>query len=960
MIALPARPNILKHFNTSIYDDVGALVQVGTPTISATKQRFASKNSLYITTGNGVQFTTDDNFNLGTKDFTISWSEYLVVGTATGASLTVSSMSSYPGILFGYNNSVDGSRYLYLSSNGTSWDIANAIPLGTTASCLNVWVDWEFSRKGNTFYVFKNGVLIQTFTSSLAIYYNQNSFTYLGAYVNVAWIASIYVCEFLVLKGTCLHTATFTPNTEEYTIPTTNFSGIVLTNRDIGLRTDAHQGYYIKSLTQSGTRSLNKQQGKYIYCFEEVGTRPQIIRVGTLANCFENYGGKPQNFRQGAFANGGSNVVKNSVVKNCSLIKHKNVWRLKQPLQVSKAVQNAGEITKLSLLGSMSKAANVDKVVNPKPIIINKFNYGGREKSLIGFDVNTFQVDSNVGYIFDVLVTTTHQYKTQQINISLDATQIFNGKWGFSAGDTVLIPLSDSQILNNITFAVDVSKLAIGVNYCKVNIVYDDGKTDFIPLTLTKEKFKRTQVERTLNSYDGGYSISGDYFKGRLVLPLPYADCPGAVSTYSNCKVLTTDLTNIDLDKYVGMVGIKVVGDGCRILVSFDNRITWYTFDGSIWSLVDSANIAINGMSVNAINAITPAQWATIFQPTKLDIMVYIDATKSRTPSPMLNSIGSIVKSANGDFPFSVPAGTVLHSMAYTIAEITGGDGSVWGGGYTYLFARINGGSDTQIDVVHGSATGYGSQHSETHTSTYTVQPGSYVDSMHVNLSFGGTTYGSANVNLIGSPAIAYCGGIRVTLSANLPPTIKDVSLSPSIVHKETSLLAGSITDSEGDTVQYKVTVNGNPVVPWTSFVQTPVEISVPISYTTETVGTNTVRIEAYDGDKYATYDTYITQTNNNPYIAGILNGLYLSATAGDVDNDTIKYRILFNGIVKADWTNFMPSPVSLNYKINRREVKLGQQNSLVVEAMDDLGSTGSCTFDFIGVDNKKRYAFIT
>lgn len=54
-----------------------------------------------------------------------------------------------------------------------------------------------------------------------------------------------------------------------------------------------------------------------------------------------------------------------------------------------------------------------------------------------------------------------------------------------------------------------------------------------------------------------------------------------------------------------------------------------------------------------------------------------------------------------------------------------------------------------------------------------------------------------------------------------------------------------------------------------------------------------------------------------------------------------------------------MPSPASLIYKINRKDVKLGQQNSLVVEAVDDLASTGNCTFDFVGVDTKKRYAFI-
>jgi hypothetical protein len=54
---------------------------------------------------------------------------------------------------------------LYISSNGGSWDIANARSLGTIA--LNVWTHRAICWTGSQWYIFENGVQIDTWASSL-------------------------------------------------------------------------------------------------------------------------------------------------------------------------------------------------------------------------------------------------------------------------------------------------------------------------------------------------------------------------------------------------------------------------------------------------------------------------------------------------------------------------------------------------------------------------------------------------------------------------------------------------------------------------------------------------------------------------------------------------------------------------------------------------------------------------
>lgn len=939
MPLITPRPQILKHFNTNPYDGVGAVALYGSPTISSVKQRFIGENSLYVTTGNTVTFVNDDNFNFGTDDFSIAWSEYLTAATASGASLIVSNgntTSGYSGIMFGYNSGA--ARYLYMSSNGSSWDIANALSLGTIASCLNTWVDWELSRHGNTFYVFKNGVLVLTFTSALAIYYNKDWYTWYGIYLNVAWLGIAYMCEFIVIKGTCLHTTTFTPNTEVYTILPGNFTGVDFNNINAGNRRHTNNGYL----------------GNISFMY---GDRKIIPRVG-IDLIQNSAGGRSEISKLGISSLKVINLNKQAVTKNCLISRHKSVTKMALINRVAKISQGVnGVLINRRYSGLKQNAIILDKRKVSEPVVVIKMDsFGDRSKGINGFDAKTFQVDSNAGDNFDVLVTPTHQYKNQLITVSSSTSNGKLGKWQFKVNNVITISLSEEVVLDTITFLVDKATLVDGDNTCKLEYMYSDGTSEFITLKITKEKFKRSSVERTFKSYDGGYVITGDKVFRNALFGGKYVS---GLYTYTNCTVTSTDETSIDLGNYRNIMKFDFVGDGCLFLLSFDKRNTWYAYNGTVWNRVSPEDIVALGMTADIIKNLDYVKISSIFSSTQLDFKIYMDATKSAMTNVSNDFVITPVSVAgnSGDHwgginttSYSIPAGYNVSSMSWTQIFNNLDSGAA---GQCIIYVTTNNTAETAIvsnAIVKGTLTG-----------NYSPPSGQRITRIRLTaqtLTMWGGCSQSAILEM--HPSIAGISQFITTLSDNLPPIITDVSVSNSTVHKENSILSASIIDLESDAVQYHITVNGSTeVVPWTDFIPTPVSLAVPIPYTDDIVGTNTVTIQAFDGEKYAKYDTYITQTNSTPHITGILTMLYLTATAGDAENDTIKYRILLNGAVKSDWTDFNISPVSIKYKINRKDVKIGQQNSLVVEVEDDLGGTASCTFDFVGVDTKKRSAFI-
>jgi len=192
-----------------------------------------------------------------------------------------------------------------------------------------------------------------------------------------------------------------------------------------------------------------------------------------------------------------------------------------------------------------------------------------------------------------------------------------------------------------------------------------------------------------------------------------------------------------------------------------------------------------------------------------------------------------------------------------------------------------------------------------------------------------------------------YINSISVTLPPNHPPVITNPQITLT-THNDDVTLTAHIKDAEGDDAYYRVLINGEVYLGYTTN-GPEYNITQVIPASNFVIGTNAIEIESYDGDKTSNYTTYVTRINGNPAITGILTGDYLNATVGDPEGDLIKYRILVNGEVRRDWTEFMEAPTAIEYRISTQDVIFNAQNNIAIEAQDNMGGIGNCVFDFVG-----------
>ena len=178
-------------------------------------------SSQYLTT------STNASLALGTNSFTVEY--WLYISSNVGGVTAVSSgngTTTYDG-LFGYQTGSQ-SILLYLSSTGSSWDIASGTTIGSTPT--GTWNHVAITRNGSTFYTFVNGVQGATFTSSASIYQSANSFVMGRAQSNTP--LNGYLSNVRVVVGTALYTSNFVPPTTALTA-VTNTKLLTLQNATI-------------------------------------------------------------------------------------------------------------------------------------------------------------------------------------------------------------------------------------------------------------------------------------------------------------------------------------------------------------------------------------------------------------------------------------------------------------------------------------------------------------------------------------------------------------------------------------------------------------------------------------------------------------------------------------------------------------------------------------------------------
>lgn len=118
--------------------------------------------------GNGDYITTMESFPdlILNGDFTIECSVMLASTSQTASVLVAKGWPTIPCSSFLFHMPTNTNITLYMSSNGSTWDIASNIVM-KAGPVANVWYNFAIVRSGNTYNLFEGGRIVATFTSAL-------------------------------------------------------------------------------------------------------------------------------------------------------------------------------------------------------------------------------------------------------------------------------------------------------------------------------------------------------------------------------------------------------------------------------------------------------------------------------------------------------------------------------------------------------------------------------------------------------------------------------------------------------------------------------------------------------------------------------------------------------------------------------------------------------------------------
>ncbi len=194
--------------SSTFIDEKGHTVLVYGATVSSARSVFGGASGLFDGTYMLVPYSPD--FNIGTQDFTIDgW----IYSTTTGTGLNFFSLidstsdSWVDRLNIGKNNSDQLQVGIYNSAGSLLNLHGSALP-------GNQWVHFEFTRAGGIYYLFQDGVLIDSATPAL-ITHDNSGITIGAAYPTSSWWrGNIDDLRFTI--GAARHTSNFPVPTQAF------------------------------------------------------------------------------------------------------------------------------------------------------------------------------------------------------------------------------------------------------------------------------------------------------------------------------------------------------------------------------------------------------------------------------------------------------------------------------------------------------------------------------------------------------------------------------------------------------------------------------------------------------------------------------------------------------------------------------------------------------------------------
>jgi hypothetical protein len=186
-------------------------------------KKLGSGSCLFDGVNDYISTDPSEDFNFGSENFTIEWFEYRVSSADSKWTMSLQNADWDANHLYwAIGIKSGGDLCVSFASNGNlTYDIANYKSLGTVS--LNAWTHHAITRDGSTFRCFKDGVLTDTWTSTIAFGAGSSSATLqIGRFkVGATEVyTQMQADEVRISKGICRYTADFTPPVAEFVATT--------------------------------------------------------------------------------------------------------------------------------------------------------------------------------------------------------------------------------------------------------------------------------------------------------------------------------------------------------------------------------------------------------------------------------------------------------------------------------------------------------------------------------------------------------------------------------------------------------------------------------------------------------------------------------------------------------------------------------------------------------------------
>ena len=162
--------------------------------------------------GTGDYITVPDSaaWDIGTVDFTFK-TRLKYAATGAGWAVCQGNDLGSSDSAWGLFKNAGHAWSFYYSTSGTAWV---GLTLGTFTPTVGQYYSIELSRSGSTVYMFVDGVLLGTGTTSGTVY-NSTRALAIGGSSDGASTINAYLTDVQFYNGVCLHTSSFIPPTRD-------------------------------------------------------------------------------------------------------------------------------------------------------------------------------------------------------------------------------------------------------------------------------------------------------------------------------------------------------------------------------------------------------------------------------------------------------------------------------------------------------------------------------------------------------------------------------------------------------------------------------------------------------------------------------------------------------------------------------------------------------------------------